>query len=290
MKFGLLFVNTGEFVQPDGLRGLASTAEAAGIESLWTVEHVVVPVGYRSRYPYSKTGRMPGTEDMPIPDPLVWLGYAAAVTTTLKLATGVLILPQRQPAYVAKQFATLDVLSGGRAIAGVGVGWLAEEFASVGVPFEERGPRTDESIQALRSLWSPRPEPFRGRFYRWEAVESNPRPVQPGGVPIVVGGHSAPAARRAARLGDGFFPARGTLDELSGLFDIVRGECERIGRDPSEVELICGGRVRAPEDLEPYAALGVTRFVVSPPAQDVDGLRRGLDQFTRDVIEPLRSA
>ena len=285
MKFGLLFVNTGEFVQPEGIRGLASAAEAAGIESLWTVEHVLVPVGYRSHYPYSKTGRMPGSEDMPIPDPLVWLGYAAAVTTTLRLATGVLILPQRQPAYVAKQFATLDVLSGGRAIAGVGVGWLAEEFASVGVPFEERGARTDESIQALRSLWSARAEPFRGRFYQWEAAESNPRPVQPGGIPIVVGGHSAPAARRAARLGDGFFPARGAPEELARLFGIVREECERIGRDPAEVELICGGRVRTPEDLEPYAALGVSRLVVSPPAQDVDGLRRGLELFARDVIE-----
>lgn len=285
MKFGLLFANTGGFVQPDGIRGLASAAEAAGIESLWTVEHVLVPVGYRSRYPYSKTGRMPGREDMPIPDPLVWLGYAAAVTTTLKLATGVLILPQREPPYVAKQFATLDVLSGGRAIAGVGVGWLAEEFAAVGAPFEERGARTDESIQALRSLWSPRAEPFRGRFYRWEAVESNPRPVRPEGIPIVVGGHSAPAARRAARLGDGFFPARGAPDELARLFGIVREECERIGRDPAEVELICGGRVRIPEDLEPYAALGVSRLVVSPPAQDVDGLRRGLERLARDVIE-----
>lgn len=287
MKFGLLFANTGDFVQPDGVRGLASAAEAAGIESLWTVEHVLVPVGYRSRYPYSKTGRMPGGEDMPIPDPLVWLGYAAAVTTSLKLATGVLILPQRQPAYAAKQLATLDVLSGGRAIAGVGVGWLAEEFAAVGVPFEERGARTDESIQALRSLWSPRAEPFRGRFYRWEAVESNPRPVQPGGIPIVVGGHSAPAARRAARFGDGFFPARGGPEELARLFGVVREECERIGRDPAEVELICGGRVRTPEDLEPYAALGVSRLVVSPPAQDVDGLRRGLERFARDVIEQV---
>ena len=287
MKFGLLFANTGDFVQPDGIRGLASAAEAAGIESLWTVEHVLVPVGYRSRYPYSKTGRMPGGEDMPIPDPLVWLGYAAAVTTSLKLATGVLILPQRQPAYAAKQLATLDVLSGGRAIAGVGVGWLAEEFAAVGVPFEERGARTDESIQALRSLWSPRAEPFRGRFYRWEAAESNPRPVRPEGIPIVVGGHSAPAARRAARLGDGFFPARGGPEELARLFGVVREECERIGRDPAEVELICGGRVRTPDDLEPYAALGVSRLVVSPPAQDVDGLRRGLERFARDVIEQV---
>ena len=287
MKFGLLFANTGDFVQPDGIRGLAGAAEAAGIESLWTVEHVLVPVGYRSRYPYSKTGRMPGGEDMPIPDPLVWLGYAAAVTTSLKLATGVLILPQRQPAYAAKQLATLDVLSGGRAIAGVGVGWLAEEFAAVGVPFEERGARTDESIQALRSLWSPRAEPFRGRFYRWEAVESNPRPVRPEGIPIVVGGHSAPAARRAARLGDGFFPARGGPEELARLFGVVREECERIGRDPAEVELICGGRVRTLEDLEPYAALGVSRLVVSPPAQDVDGLRRGLERFARDVVEQV---
>lgn len=287
VKFGLLFANTGDFVQPDGVRGLAGAAEAAGIESLWTVEHVLVPVGYRSRYPYSKTGRMPGGEDMPIPDPLVWLGYAAAVTTTLKLATGVLILPQRQPAYAAKQLATLDVLSGGRAIAGVGVGWLAEEFAAVGVPFEERGARTDEGIQALRSLWSPRAEPFRGRFYRWEAVESNPRPVRPEGIPIVVGGHSAPAARRAARFGDGFFPARGGPEELARLFGVVREECERIGRDPAEVELICGGRVRTPEDLEPYAALGVSRLVVSPPAQDVDGLRRGLERFARDVVEQV---
>lgn len=153
------------------------------------------------------------------------------------------------------------------------------------MPFEERGARTDESIQALRSLWSPRAEPFRGRFYRWEAVESNPRPVRPEGIPIVVGGHSAPAARRAARLGDGFFPARGAPDELARLFGIVREECERIGRDPAEVELICGGRVRTPEDLEPYAALGVSRLVVSPPAQDVDGLRRGLERLARDVIE-----
>ena len=287
MKLGIMFANTGEFIQPEGVRGLAQAAEAAGIESLWTVEHVVVPVGYRSRYPYSKTGRMPGSEDIAIPDPLVWLGYAAAVTTTLRLATGVLILPQRQPAYVAKQFATLDVLSGGRAIAGVGVGWLAEEFAAVGIPFAERGARTDESIQALRSLWSPRTEPFRGRFYQWEAVESNPRPVQPGGIPIVVGGHSPAAARRAARLGDGFFPARGGLEELARLFAVVREECERIGRDPAEVELICGGRVRAPEDLEPYAALGVGRFVVSPPAQDVDGVRQGLERLAEEVIARL---
>lgn len=287
MKFGMLFANTGEFVRPEGVRGLAQAAEAAGIESLWAVEHAAVPVGYRSAYPYSKTGRMPGAEDMPIPDPLVWLGYAAAVTSTLRLATGVLILPQRHPIYAAKQLATLDVLSGGRAIAGVGVGWLAEEFASVGVPFEERGARTDESIQALRSLWSERAEPFRGRFYRWNALESHPRPVRPGGVPIVVGGHSMAAARRAARLGDGFFPARGAPEELGRLFAAMREECERIGRDPSEIELTCGGRVQTPADLEPYAALGVSRFVVSPPAQDVDGLRRGLDQLAAEVIAHL---
>ena len=166
------------------------------------------------------------------------------------------------------------MLSGGRAIAGVGVGWLAEEFASVGVPFEERGARTDESIQALRSLWSPRAEPFRGRFYRWEAVgvESPPGPTR-GGSPSWSAATARP--RHDARPGSGTAssPPAAPSRSSGGLFGIVREECDRIGRDPAEVELICGGRVRAPEDLEPYAALGVTRFVVSPPAQDVDGLQ-----------------
>src|SRR2546427_3294240 len=137
MKFGLMYANAGPFGFPENLAHLARTAEEAGIESLWAVEHVVIPVGYRSVYPYSPSGKIPGPENIPLPDPLLALTFAAAVTTKLRLATGILLLPQRHPIYVAKEVATLDVLSNGRAILGIGVGWLREEFEALGIPFEE---------------------------------------------------------------------------------------------------------------------------------------------------------
>lgn len=215
MKFGLMFANAGPFAVPETFETLVRTADEVGFESIWTVEHVVVPVGYESEYPYSDTGKMPGPENSPIPDPILPLAYAAAITRQIRLATGILILPQRHPAYVAKQFATLDVLSRGRAIAGIGIGWLQEEFAALGIPFRERAARTEEAVRAVRSLWADTPQAFSGEFYRWPALESNPKPVQKPGVPIVVGGHVEGAARRAARIGDGFFPARGELISMN---------------------------------------------------------------------------
>src|SRR6185295_4567501 len=199
MKFGIAFANAGPFAFPELLTHLAVEAERCGIESLWTVEHVVVPVGYESKYPYDPSGKMPAPENMPIPDPILPLAFAAAVTRKIRLATGVLILPQRHPFYVAKEMATLDVLSGGRAILGIGVGWLREEFDALGIPFEDRASRTHEAVRAIRSLWSATPQPFEGKHFRWGAVESNPKPIQAGGVPIVVGGHTELAAKRAAR-------------------------------------------------------------------------------------------
>ncbi|HVP31200.1 MAG TPA: LLM class F420-dependent oxidoreductase [Myxococcota bacterium] len=284
MKFGLMFANVGPFAQPEGLAHLARTAEDAGFESIWTVEHVVVPVGYRSAYPYSPSGRMPGPEDSPIPDPVLPLAYVAALTTRLRLGTGVMILPQRHPAYVAKEAATLDVLSKGRALLGVGIGWLREEFETLGVPFEERVGRTEESIRAIRSLWAAKPAPFEGRYFRWSAVESNPKPVQAGGVPIVVGGHVPGAARRAARLGDGFFPARGDLQTLPGLLAELRDECTKVGRDPAKIEITTGGLLGGPDDVKRYADLGVSRLVTGPPAFDREGIERGLHEFADRVI------
>jgi probable F420-dependent oxidoreductase len=284
MKFGLMFANAGPFSVPETFECLVRTADEVGIESIWTVEHVVVPVGYRSRYPYSESGRMPGPESSPIPDPIVPLSYAAAITRRLRLGTGILILPQRHPAYVAKEVATLDVLSRGRAILGVGIGWLSEEFETVGVPFAERAARTEESIAAIRSLWSEKPEPFRGRFYRWGPVESNPKPVQRPGVPIVVGGHVQGAARRAARCGDGFFPARGSLKTLPGLLEALREECAAVGRDPSEIEITTGAGRLDPDTVRRYADLGVSRLVTGPPAFDPEGIRRGLEELASRVI------
>ena len=190
MRFGIAFANTGQAVNPDAAVELALIAEENGFESLWAVEHTVVPAGYRSTYPYSPTGRMPGSEDSPIADPLIWLTWIAATTRNLRLATGVLILPQHNPLLLAKELATLDVLSGGRVILGVGVGWLEEEFAALGVSFRHRGARADEYIQALRVLWQDDESTFHGRFVDFEPARSYPKPAQEGGIPIVVGGHS----------------------------------------------------------------------------------------------------
>ena len=288
MKFGLMFANTGPFGVPESLARLARAAEEHGIESMWTVEHVVIPVGYQSPYPYSPSGKIPGAESVPIPDPLLPLAFAAAVTKKIRLATGILILPQRHPAYVAKEVATLDVLSAGRVILGIGSGWLAEEFEVVGVPFRERGARTDEAIRALRSLWKKAPEAFSGKFYRWPAVESNPKPVQTPGVPIVIGGHSEAAARRAARLGDGFFPARGDRETLSRLFAVLREECSKVGRDPRDIEITSGAGAKAdPDVVKRFQDLGVQRFMISPAGPTEDSIRKGLGDFADRVIAKL---
>ena len=279
-----MFANAGPFGQPEHLANLTRTAEEAGIESILTVEHVVVPVGYQSRYPYSPEGRMPGPENSPIPDPLLPLAYAAAVTTKLRLGTGVMILPQHHPIYVAKQLATLDVLSGGRAMLGVGIGWLREEFDALGIPFSERAPRTEESIRALRSLWKDQPEGFEGNFYRWGPVESNPKPVQPGGVPILVGGHVEGAARRAARCGDGYFPVGVDEQALPQRLAALADECGKVGRDPGEIEITSSADVRDLDVVRRFEDLGVSRLVTAPPAFDPEGLRRSLGEFAERII------
>ena len=238
----------------------------------------MVPKGYQSEYPYSPSGKMPGPEESPIPDPVLPLAFAAAVTEKLRFGTGVMILPQRHPAYVAKEMATLDVLSRGRAMLGVGIGWLKEEFDTVGVPFKERAPRTEESIRAIRSLWG-ETSAFDGRFYRWEAVESNPKPVQEGGVPILVGGHVEGAARRAARVGDGFFPVGTQPSKLEPLLQAMHDECGKTGRDPASIELTAGTAKTDPDTLRALAGLGVSRIGVGPPAFDPEGLRKGLGEL-----------
>lgn len=280
MKFGLMFANAGPFGQPEGLTHLAQTAESVGVESLWTVEHVIVPKGYASQYPYSEDGKMPGSEDSPIPDPYVWLAYAAAVTKTIKLATGIIILPQRHPFYIAKEAATLDQLSGGRHILGVGIGWLEEEFKALKVPFDKRAAITDESIQAIRSLWSKEPSSHAGDHYEWSSVESHPKPVA-GKVPIVIGGHTKGSARRAARLGDGFFPAR--PDKLDECLTELRQECERIGRDPSEIELTTGG-LPTPDEVKRLEDLGIGRMVMGPPGFAPDDVKRGLEKLGNELF------
>jgi probable F420-dependent oxidoreductase len=287
MKFGVAFANVGPFIQPEEAAFLAKSCEEAGIESLWTVEHVAVPTGYRAQYPYSVDGRMPGPEDSPIPDPLVWLAYVAAATSRIKLATGILILPQRHPIYVAKEVATLDVLSAGRVILGIGIGWMEDEFRALGIPFDERVARTEEACAALRTLWKPGAHAFKGEHFAWDALESNPKPVQPGGVPIVVGGHVLGAARRAARVGDGFFPMRTGGARLRELLDALSGECARIGRDPAKIEITASAPGLDLDAIRRLQDQGVSRLVIAPPGFDRAALRAGLDRLADTVLAKL---
>jgi probable F420-dependent oxidoreductase len=258
VKFGLRYVNTGRYTDPKQAVALLQAAEEAGFDSAWTVEHIVVPEGYQSAYPYSPTGRMPGREwEMALPDALMWMAYVAAATSRIKLATGVIILPEHNPVLCAKQVATLDHMSGGRVILGVGVGWLKEEFDALGVPFETRGRMTDEYIAVMRELWTSDKPSFAGEFVRFNNAHMRPKPAQ-GTVPIVIGGHTKAAARRAGRLGDGFFPARGTTPEL---IELVRKTAREHGRDPDAIEIT----VSCPDDLDTLPELaraGVARVTV----------------------------
>lgn len=289
MKFGLRYCNTGRYVDPKEAVALAQAAEAAGFESIWTVEHTIVPAGYESAYPYDPSGKMAGGQfDIDLPDPLIWMAYVAAATSRIKLATGILILPQHNPVLAAKQIATLDYMSGGRILLGIGVGWLEEEFNVLGVPFSERGARTDEYIAVLRELWSADKPTFKGRFIKFEGAYCRPQPVNKS-VPIIVGGHSAAAARRAGRLGDGFFPARGAPEELVA---IARDAAEAAGRNPAELELT----VSMPGDLselEELRKMGVTRVLV--PSGGGVGMKariRGPEDIAgwAETIEKYRSA
>ncbi|MGI8797671.1 MAG: LLM class F420-dependent oxidoreductase [Acidimicrobiia bacterium] len=283
MKFGIIFANAGPLGQPDVTTGLAQLAEEHGFESLWTVEHTVVPAGYASEYPYSADGKMPGGDAVSITDPLIWMSWVAAITTRLRVATGILILPQRNPITLAKQVATLDMLSGGRVDLGVGVGWLREEFDALGVPFEERGARTDEYIAALRALWSDDPVTFKGEFVSFERCHSNPKPVQKGGIPIVVGGHTNAAARRAGRLGDGFFPGRASDEELRPLIETMRASATDAGRDSDAIEITAGG-VFDLDGVKRFADLGVGRIVIPPLGFDLETLKGTIGNFADSVI------
>mgnify|MGYP000884787384 CR=1 FL=1 len=291
MRFGIAFANTGPLVEGPIAAGCLQAAERAGFESVWTVEHVVVPAGYESEYPYSRSGRMPGPESSPIPDPLVWLAYLAAVTEELVLGTGILILPQRNPAVVAKEIATLDRLSGGRLRLGVGAGWLREEFDALGVPFEGRGRRLDAYVEALRALWTGEPVTLDDGYNRWSEVISQPTPTN-GTIPIVVGGHSEAAARRAGRLGDGFFPGKGSPADLAQLISVMRQAAEEADRDPDLIEITAGHPgVGGPDPLaavEEMAELGVSRMVVPPMAFSPEQAEDAYGSFGETVIARCR--
>jgi probable F420-dependent oxidoreductase len=289
MQFGILPpYRTGAVGDPHWMVTFARHAEEVGFESLYVVEHAAVGVDYATRYPYSGSGRMPLPEDCPIPDPLDLLAFLAAHTSRLVLGTGVLVLPLHQPVVLAKRLATLDLVSDGRVRLGVGVGWMREEVESAGVDFETRGRRTDEAIAALRVLFTEEPASFEGEFFRFGPIVTRPHPVQPGGVPIHVGGHSPAAARRAGRLGDGYHPLGLDADTLRDRLAQMRTAALAAGRDPDALELSLGGLLDACDAaaVDAAEAQGAHRLILSTTTDDLDELRRQMDAFMSRIASP----
>jgi probable F420-dependent oxidoreductase len=283
MKAGIIFANSGRFSQPELFAQLARDCEELGFESIWTVEHVVIPQPHMP-YPGSRDGQMPGGDQVPIPDPLIPLAYAAAITTRLKFSTGVIILPQRHPLYLAKQLATLDNLSKGRLMVGIGSGWMKEEFEALGIGYNVRGARTDESIEAMRAIWRDPVASFHGKHFNFDNVKSFPKPVQKDGIPIHVGGHSPAAARRAGKYGDGFFPTVTDPAKLKEMFALVRDEAKKAGRNPERIEFSAMAAPRA-DSLKALAAVGVERVVMGPPSSDPAKLRAGLESAAKEFAK-----
>jgi probable F420-dependent oxidoreductase len=268
MQLGLHALGIGPGATRAVIDAVAAAAERSGFATLWSGEHVVMVDCSVSRYPYSDDGQIavPATADWI--DPLIGLSFAAAATSTIRLATGVLLLPEHNPVLVAKQSATLDTLSGGRLTLGVGVGWSREEFDALGVPFERRAARTAEYVAALRTLWRDDVASFHGEFVRFESIRVNPKPVANRRIPIIVGGNSDAALRRAVGWADGWYGFN--LDGVPQVADrigFLHRLCDEVGRDRAELRLAVALRELSVDDVQPLVDLGVDELVVveGPP-------------------------
>jgi probable F420-dependent oxidoreductase len=296
VRFGVIapFVD-GLITSGDFLKEYAAVLEECGAESVWTVEHVVVAETYDPSYPYSPSGRMAGRPgSTPMPDPLELLAFLACASSRLRLGTAMMVAPLHSPAVLAKRVATVDRLSGGRVELGLGIGWQREEYEAVGVPFSHRGERLEECIGALRVLWSESPASFGGHHVSFERVFSDPRPT--GRIPILVGGHSEPAVRRAGRLADGWFPFTIAPDEFAAGAEMMRKEAVLHGRDPGDIEITAWPASADPEAefslpwARRYADAGATRLIVHGrigATDQLDDLRHQLDRFREEVASRL---
>jgi len=296
MRLGLLPPFSLETVgDPTYLRALATGIEAAGAESFWAVEHILVAEDYEPRYPYSADGRMPGGGAALMPDPLQVLAFVGAHTERLVLGTSVVVATQHPALILAKAVATLDRMSAGRVRLGVGMGWQIEEYRAVNVPYEGKGRRLDETIDAMRACWSPNPVSYSGTTVAFSRVNVDPKPVQADGVPIVVGGSSAAAARRAGTRGDGWFPYVVGPAEVADGLETIRRAADDAGRDPATIEITVWpgswdyARGTDPALLGELAALGVDRIVFTAfeaGAVDVDNVTAFVARM-RDVLDDV---
>ena len=267
MKLGLFGIGSGFCAEPGAAKRVAQQAEELGFDSLWTGEHVVLP---EPRQPPS-----PAPADFPMLHPSTVLAYLAGVTERIKLGTGITLVAQRNPVVLAKEMASLDVISGGRLLLGIGAGYLHQEFAALGVPFHERGARTDESIAVMRTLWNDAKPSFAGRFWRFEDVQAMPRPVQAGGPPIIVGGASDAALRRAATHCQGWYGFALNVEQTAGILERLRG----FGGEHLEISVSPAMRLDK-ETVARFADIGVHRLIALLPQTE----ERALDAMAAMAV------
>ena len=288
MKIGLYSMNFGTCADPGTAVQVAQYAEAAGFESVWTGEHIVLPTQPPEWF------TMPAT--LPFLDAIVAMTLLAANTSRVKIGSGILELPLHNPVLLAKQFASIDHISKGRLIVGVGVGYLEPEFKAVGVDMADRAERMDEFIGAMRALWTMAAPEFHGRHVDFEGVDAHPRPINPLGPPVIVGGLSGLARRRSIRSANGWFAYNSTVESVRDILDVIATETKEIDRPaelgPLELTIIPAGPfTRAIADQ--YEELGVGRIVVLPRVDaptdtphvpvPVDEIRRTIDTVSADL-------
>jgi len=277
MKFGLFGINMRPCDQPATAARVARAAEEAGFDSIWTGEHIVLAD------PQTPPSPMP--PEVPFIDSAAALAFVAGHTRTIKLATGIIILPLRNPLVLAKELASVDVVSGGRLICGFGIGSLEAEFNALGVPFDHKGKRAEEYIAAMKAIWTMEKPEYRGRYVSFGGVRAEPRPVQKPCPPIIFGGNSVHAFSRTARLGDGWFGFGLDRDRTAGYIDGIRQACERFGRPFDQIEI--SATPKGWVDLEmarQFAGLGVHRIVLFTRARDEAGVVEFIASSQRDLI------
>ena len=309
ITFGCSLPSRGPMASPEALRSLAQRAEDLNFDSVWVSDHIILPREVESFYPYSADGVATFNAEQPYYDAIAALNFLAGCTHRVRLGTHVLILPYRNPVVTAKMLATLDVLSQGRLILGAGVGWMEEEFQALGLDtFAQRGAVTNEYIRLFKELWTAEQPEFHGEFYDVSGAGFLPKPVQKPHPPVWIGGHTGPAIRRAAELGDGWMPiglrppAILEPEELAEKIARLKRLTVRAGRAEDAVELcfstditfepaagmdrrmMTGRPEQIAADLRLYQDLGVVNFIFSFPADSVDGQREAMEQFSREVM------
>ena len=280
MKIAFFGIGSGICANPEVTAEAARTAEAAGFESVWTGEHVVLP---DPQQPPS-----PAAPDFPMMHPSTVLAFVAGLTTQLKLGTGIVLIAQRNPVVLAKEMASLDVLSNGRLMLGIGAGYLQAEFDALGVDFATRGKRTDEYIDVLRALWNQDHPEFAGRYIRFSGIDARPRPVQSGGPPIVAGGHSDAAFKRAVTRCQGWYGFALDVDATRRCVEGLQTAMERFERpaDLGPLEISVTPAMRLDRDtVKQFEDLGVHRLIALTPQRSAEELMSFIKQTGDDLID-----